>query len=96
MKMLVVAYNQVLDAEVTEALAALGVTGYTKVPRALGAGSTGGPRLDDEVWPGTNGLLLAVLEPAAADAAFEAMRRLREARRGEGLKAFLLPVEAAT
>ncbi len=95
MKMVLAVYNMAADEEVMEALSEAGVDEYTKWPRVLGVGRTG-PRLDEHVWPGANCVLFAVLPDDRAARALEALRKLSETvGRKEGLRAFLLNVEAA-
>lgn len=95
MKMVLAVYNMAADEEVMEALREAGVEHYTKWPRVLGVGRTG-PRLDEHIWPGANCVIFAVLPDDQAARTLEALRALGETvGRKEGLRAFLLNIEAA-
>lgn len=96
MKMILLAYNAIIDDEVMETFSSLEIKSYTKFPHALGTGRLGGPRLDDEIWPGSNSLLLIALD---GDDAARLMSRVREMRKtlgAEGIKAFSLAMEEMT
>ncbi|MGQ9589022.1 MAG: PG0541 family transporter-associated protein [Planctomycetota bacterium] len=95
MKLVLAVYNMAADEEVMEAVRSAGVEHYTKWPRVLGAGRTG-PRLDEHVWPGANCVLLMALPEDGAARVLEALRALGETvGRNEGLRAFVVPIEAA-
>ena len=97
MKMLLVVFNVSIEDEVKALFAREGAVCFTQWPRLLGVGQSTGARFDNSVWPGANSALFTVLEDEKARrlmAAVDALRR-GDARR-EGLKAFLLNVEAAT
>ena len=97
MKMVMAVYNIGVDEEIMTAMAEMGVTCFTKVPRLVGSGKTTGPRLDDSVWPGANTMAMFVLPDEQAQAVMKAFAHLR-ATIGQkaGVKAFLLGVEQQT
>ena len=96
MKLLLIACNEVLDTEVIELLTAAGVTGYTRWTQVQGVGGASGSHLGTTIWPKLNHVIAAVVaDPVAADL-FDRLRQHREQTRQHGLKAFILPVEAAT
>ena len=65
---------------------------YTKLPGVQGEGKCSEPRLDSHVWPGTNTMYLIVVEPSEREPILEAVRRMKEIHREEGVSAFVLPV----
>jgi hypothetical protein len=95
-KLVLVVHNSAIDNEVNDALTALGMDAYTKLPGALGRGHTSEPHLDTDVWPGTNTLTLVVLADDQVPPLLDRVRELRAVLGTEGIKAFVLPVEALT
>jgi len=96
MKMVLIAYNEAIDDEVMEVLKANSAEGYTKWTKALGNGSAGGPHLLTHVWPKANNVLAVCVEDKQSEAILEGIRRLRKAVGRQGVKAFIIPVEAIT
>ena len=97
MKMLMVVFNISIEDEVKEIIDKHGAVCFTQWPRLLGVGQSTGARFDNSVWPGANGALFTVLEDEKARRLMAAVDTFRQGdARREGLKAFLLNVEAAT
>jgi len=97
MKMILIAYNEALDAEVMERLqACCGVARFTKWTKVLGQGSHSEPHLLNHIWPKANNVLLACVEDAKAVKMMAAVREARQTLGREGIKAFLLPVDDVT
>ena len=96
MKLVLVAYNEAIEEELAETLEASGVKHYTKWTKVLGSGYSGGLRLDTHIWPGANNVVALMLNDEKAAEIMAGIRELKENRRGEGLKAFLLPVDDVT
>jgi len=97
MKMLLVVYNVSIEEEVKALLNRSGALCFTQWPRLIGSGKSTGTRLDDNVWPGANGALFSVVEDGKAAELMAAIDVLRNgSAKREGLKAFLLNVEAST
>lgn len=94
--MILIAYNEAVDEEVMDILAANSVEGFTKWTKVLGTGRTSGPHLGTHVWPKANNVLAACTEDEVAASILQAVRRLRQSLGQEGVKAFLVPVEAVT
>jgi nitrogen regulatory protein PII len=92
-EMILVVFNASIEDEVKEALEEAGMDCYTKLPGLQGRGSCSEPRLDSHVWPGTNTMYLIVAEPAERERLLQAVRRMKEIHREEGVSAFVLPVE---
>lgn len=96
MKMLLIAYNEAVDEEVMDVLKASAVEGYTKWTKVLGKGKSSGPHLLTHVWPKANNVLMIGAENEQAEKILEAVRTLRNIVGHEGVKAFLMPLEAIT
>jgi len=96
MKMVIVACNEAIDDDVMEALSAAGMVNYTKFVQAYGRGKTSGIHQGDDTWPGLNNVLLAVVPEDVAARMLDTIRGLRKTLGGEGVKAFVLPIEATT
>ncbi len=95
MKLIFLVYNISIEEDVRILLRNQRVEGFTQWPRLLGRGKSTGPRMDDNVWPGANSAILAVVPDEKAPALMEAIQKLREGdARREGIKAFQIPVEA--
>jgi nitrogen regulatory protein PII len=70
------------------------VHGYTEILEVRGAGVSG-KHLGTRAWPGTSALVFSVVEAARVDELTAAVRALAtRCSPGEGLRAFVLPVEA--
>ena len=96
MKFLLIAYNEAVDDEVMELLSQAGAETYTKWVKVLGKGNSSGPHLATHVWPKANNVLGVAVEEQQAEAIMAGVRALREDVGHEGVKAFQLPLEAAT
>jgi hypothetical protein len=96
MKMVMIAYNEAIDAEVMEVLGNCGVENYTKIMSAFGKGVTSGTHLGNDIWPGRNSILYVACEEKQAKQMLSCVRELRKKLGPEGIKAFLLPIEELT
>lgn len=96
MKMVMIAYNEAIDAEVMEVLENCGVENYTKIMEAFGKGATSGTHLGNDIWPGRNNILYVVCEQAQVQKILAYVRELRKKLGKEGIKAFVLPIEEIT
>ncbi|HOU36185.1 MAG TPA: hypothetical protein PK562_02830, partial [Candidatus Omnitrophota bacterium] len=94
-KMVMIAYNEAIDAEVMEALeASCALDSYTKIPAVFGKGKTSGTHLGDDIWPGRNNLLMVCCTDSEAKKLMEHVQKLHATLGKEGIKAFVLAVEA--
>jgi nitrogen regulatory protein PII len=96
MKMIMIAYNEAIDAEVREVLKNCGLKNYTKVTGVFGSGATSGIHEGNDIWPGRNNLLYVACEERAAKQLLIYVKELRKKLGKEGIKAFVLPVEEIT
>lgn len=96
MKMVVIAYAEGLEGELMALLKANSVGSYTKWTKVLGKGQKSGPHLLTHVWPKGNNVIMISIEDERAEKLLEAVGRLRETLGHEGVKAFLIPLEAVT
>ena len=96
MKMVMIAYNEAIDAEVMEVLANCGLQNYTKILATFGKGTTSGTHLGNDIWPGRNNILYIACEEKQIGQLLSLVRELREKIGREGIKAFVLPVEEVT
>jgi hypothetical protein len=92
-EMILVVFNGSIEDEVRDALEEAGMDCYTKLPGLQGRGSCSEPRLDSHVWPGTNTMYIIVAEPTLRARLLEAVRKMKEIHRDEGVSAFVLPVD---
>jgi len=95
MKLAIIIYGSPIDPDVTEAIEAIGLNSYTKLPEVLGRGQKSGPHLNTHVWPGTNSLMIVSLTDEHVPGLVEALKPLKERFSHEGLKLYLLPAEEA-
>ena len=96
MKMVMVSYNEAIDAELMEALANCGVENYTKIMGTFGKGATSGTHLGNDIWPGRNNILYIACEEKQAQQILSCIKELRKKLGKEGIKAFVFPVEEIT
>lgn len=61
MKMVIIVYDTGAEALVEEALEKAGAQGWTRITDVIGKGRTG-IRMGDPVFPGTNNMMIAVME----------------------------------
>jgi hypothetical protein len=95
-KMVMISYNEAVDAEVMEALElSCSVDNYTKIPGVFGKGKSSGTHRGDDIWPGRNLLMVGCSDPEAKKLMAQ-IQKLRVKLGKEGLKAFVLPVESVT
>ncbi len=94
--MVFIAYNVAIHDEVMEMLQRHGVETYTRWEHVTGVGKSSGPHLDTHVWPARNSAIVTATADEKARALLEAVREMRQSMSGEGIKAFLIPVEEAT
>ncbi len=94
--MVMVTYNEAIDAEVMEVLANCGLQNYTKVMGTFGRGSTSGTHLGNDIWPGRNNILYIACEEKQTQHLLSCIKELRKKLGKEGIKAFVLPLEEIT
>ncbi len=92
--MVMVVYNEAVDNEVMDVFKACGIDSFTKWQRVLGKGKLSQPHLDSNVWPGVNNVCIVVTEDKEAFSLLSQVKNLRQVLGKEGIKAFVLPVEA--
>jgi hypothetical protein len=91
-EMILVVFNSSIEEEIVDALRSAGMTCFTKVPDIQGTGTCSEPRLDSHVWPGTNTMFMIIADSADREPILDAVRRMKEIHREEGVSAFVLPV----
>jgi nitrogen regulatory protein PII len=96
MKLVLIAYNEAIDAEVLDMLNSRGVTHYTQWTKTFGRGEASEPHLGTHVWPKANSVLAIVTDEETAKRALQGVRKLRETLSREGIKAFVIPCEEVT
>ena len=96
MKMIMIAYNEALDEEVTEILRSSAQAEFTKWTKVLGRGQESEPHLMTHVWPKANNFLIACVPDEKAPRIMQDVRELRKTMGHEGIKAFSLPLEDVT
>ena len=96
LKMVMIAYNEAIDAEVMEVLENCGLENYTKIMGVFGKGITSGTHLGNDIWPGMNNILYVACEAGQAKQMLSCVKELRKKLGQEGIKAFVLPVEEIT
>ncbi|HNQ50030.1 MAG TPA: hypothetical protein PLP56_02480 [Candidatus Omnitrophota bacterium] len=96
-KMVMISYNEAVDAEVMDILEQSCVlNNYTKIPGVFGKGKSSGTHMGNDIWPGRNNLLLAGCTDSEALQLLAAAQKLRQTLGKEGVKAFVLAVDAVT
>jgi hypothetical protein len=93
MKAVLVIYNNAIDPEVNELLAAAGVEYFTKFTSVFGKGAASGPRLGDSVWPGGNNALLVITPPEKAKQLVGDVEKLQKDIPAEGLRVLWWEIE---
>jgi len=96
LKMVMVTYNEAVDAEVMEALSSCAIKSYSKIIGTFGKGDNSGAHLGTDIWPGLNNIVYVACEEAQAKKLLACIRQLRVKIGAEGIKAFLMPLEELT
>lgn len=96
MKMVMVTYNEAIDAEIKELLASCGLKNYTQLTSAFGQGDASGAHFGSDIWPGRNNIVYVACRPDEAQALMAGVRRLRKEMGAEGVKAFAWLLEEVT
>ena len=96
MKMVMVTYNEAIDAEVMEVLENCGVKNYSKIMATFGRGNTSGTHLGNDIWPGRNNTLYIACPDTQTQKMLFCVRELKKKLGKEGIKAFVLPLEEVT
>ena len=94
MKALFISYNQALTERVLYILDHHSVRGYTLFPLTHGRGSHDGePHMGTHTWPSMNSTVLAVIEEEKrVNEVMEALRKLDDQTRMQGVRAFVWDV----
>lgn len=94
MKMVMISYNEAIDAEVMEILEKSGAKNYSKVLATFGRGTTSGIHLGNDIWPGRNNILYIACEQIQARQLLLYVEELHKGNIGkEGIKAFIWDIE---
>lgn len=94
MKAIFISYNQALTDRVQAILDEHGVRGFTKWGLTQGRGSVDGePHYGTHAWPSVNSSILAVVDDALIPSLLDALRRMDEATRMQGSRAFVWNIE---
>jgi hypothetical protein len=96
MKMVMISYNEAVEFEVMDSLAACAIKSYTKITDTYGSGLASGTHLGNDIWPGKNCILYVACDDKEAKELISRVRELRKTLGKEGIKAFLLPLEDMT
>ncbi len=95
-KMVMISYNEAIDAEVMEILTECALKNYTKVLGVFGRGTTSGVHLGNDIWPGRNNILYVACENQDAKKLLAKIKDARKTLGTEGIKAFILSIEELT
>jgi hypothetical protein len=96
MKAILIVHNEAIDRDVDEVLNSLGISCFTKFTNILGKGEISEPRLNTDVWPGTNYCTFIVTDQAEGKEIMDTIRQMREKLGSEGLKAFMWEIDDIT
>ncbi|MEW6171039.1 MAG: PG0541 family transporter-associated protein [Candidatus Omnitrophota bacterium] len=96
MRMVMIIYNEALDAEIMEILTKCALKNYTKIMGTFGKGNTSGTHLGDDIWPGRNNVLYVACLAEEAKQLIGYIKEMRKSLGQEGIKAFILPLEELT
>jgi len=96
LKMVMVAYNEAIDAEIMGVISHGKAQNYTKIKEAYGKGIASGTHLGDDIWPGRNNILYVACDEEDAKELMARVKELRKSLGKEGIKAFVIPLEEVT
>jgi len=95
-KMVMISYNEAIDAEIMDVLEHCAMKNYTKVMGVFGKGATSGAHMGNDIWPGRNNVLYIACEENDARQILACVKELRKKLGAEGVKAFVMPLEEMT
>ncbi|MBI5416895.1 hypothetical protein HZA55_02955 [Candidatus Poribacteria bacterium] len=93
MKKITIIYNSAIDDEIMDFMKQCGVKSYTKIENVFGCGNLSGPHLGNNIWPGSNDILIIVAEDSIKNIITEKIEILKTTFAKEGLKVFVENVE---
>ena len=94
MKSLFLSYNQALTDRVNRILDDQGIRGFTRWALTEGRGTIDGePHYGTHAWPSMNASILAIIDDSQLDALLDAFRKMDEATRMQGSRAFYWNIE---
>jgi len=96
MKLVVIAHAEGISSEVMGLLEETGADSYTRWTGVQGKGKASGPHLGTHVWPKLNAVVAVAVDDSQAERLVVGVRELRKRLGAEGVKAFVLPLEAIT
>lgn len=96
MKIVMIAYNEAIDAEVMEILENCTMKNYTKIIGVYGKGTASGTHLGNDIWPGRNNILYVACKEDDARQILSYVNNLRKKLGKEGVKAFVWVLEEVT
>jgi len=94
--MVMISYNEAIDAEIMDVLEHCAMKNYTKVMGVFGKGATSGAHMGNDIWPGRNNVLYIACEENDARQILACVKELRKKLGAEGVKAFVMPLEEMT
>jgi hypothetical protein len=94
--MVMIVYNEAVDAEVMEVMENCVMKNYTKVTGVFGKGTHSSTHEGNDIWPGRNNILYVACEDKQAKQMMSCVKELRKSLAQEGIKAFLMPLEEIT
>lgn len=94
MRLVVIAHGEGISSEVMDLLEEVGARSYTRWTGVQGKGETSGPHLGTHVWPKLNAVVAVAVDDSQAERLLEGVRTLRGRLGAEGIKAFVLPLDA--
>ncbi len=94
MKALFISYNQALTERIMKILDDNDARGFTKWALTEGRGSVDGePHYGNHAWPSMNASILSILDEGKVETILGQLRKLDEATRMQGLRAFVWNIE---
>lgn len=94
MKMVMIVYNEAIDADVMESLETCCLKNYTKLTGAFGRGQASGTHMGNDIWPGLNNILYVACQEKEAEFILGRVKELRKTLAHEGVKAFVWDITA--
>ena len=96
MKMVMISYNEAIDAEIMGVLEKCSLKNYTKITATYGKGTSSGTHLGTDIWPGRNNILNVACQEKEVAQLLVTIKELRKKLGAEGVKAFSWNLEEIT
>jgi len=94
MKSVMIVFNHGITEEINDALAELGIRGYTRFLKVHGQGTEKGePHFGTHIWPSENSAVITIVKDELVDPLLERVKAINTEAEEQGIHAFVWNIE---